>query len=43
MKTVIVGLDGVPFGLIRDLAGTGVMAHTARLLAGGTFAGWIAF
>jgi predicted AlkP superfamily phosphohydrolase/phosphomutase len=37
MKTVIVGLDGVPFGLVRDLARQGVMANTARLISRGTF------
>jgi len=36
-KTVIIGLDGVPFGLLKNLAETGIMPHTAKLIANGTF------
>jgi predicted AlkP superfamily phosphohydrolase/phosphomutase len=36
-KTVIIGLDGVPFDLLRDLADTGVMPHTKALISAGTF------
>lgn len=36
-KTVIIGLDGVPFGLIKDFADSGIMPNTASLLAEGTF------
>lgn len=36
-KTVIIGLDGVPFGMIKEFAETAVMPNTARLIAEGTF------
>ncbi|MFX0197545.1 MAG: alkaline phosphatase family protein [Candidatus Hodarchaeota archaeon] len=36
-KTVIIGLDGVPFDLLNDLAESGVMLNTASLIAKGTF------
>ena len=36
-KTVIVGLDGVPFDLLRDFAESGVMPNTASVIADGTF------
>jgi len=36
-KTVIIGLDGVPFGMINDLAETGVMPYTAELISQGIF------
>jgi predicted AlkP superfamily phosphohydrolase/phosphomutase len=36
-KTVIAGLDGVPFGLLEDFAQSGVMPNTASLIAEGTF------
>ncbi|MHC4244549.1 MAG: alkaline phosphatase family protein [Planctomycetota bacterium] len=36
-KTVIIGLDGVPFDLLNDLAESGVMPNTASLIANGTF------
>ena len=36
-KTVIIGLDGVPFGLLKNLAETGIMPNTAKLIANGTF------
>jgi predicted AlkP superfamily phosphohydrolase/phosphomutase len=34
---VIVGLDGVPFGLLEDFAESGVMPNTASIITGGTF------
>jgi len=36
-KTVIIGMDGVPFDLLNDLAKSGVMPNTASLIAKGTF------
>jgi len=36
-KTVIIGLDGVPFGMLKDFAETGVMPHTAELISQGVF------
>jgi predicted AlkP superfamily phosphohydrolase/phosphomutase len=36
-KTVIIGLDGVPFGMISDFAETGVMPNTAELISQGIF------
>ena len=36
-RTVIIGLDGMPFGLIKNLAGNGAMTHTNRLIEEGTF------
>ncbi len=36
-KTVIIGLDGVPFGMIKDFAATGVMPCTAELISQGIF------
>lgn len=36
-RTVIIGLDGVPFGLLKDFAESGVMPNTASLIADGTF------
>ena len=36
-KTIIIGLDGVPFGMIKDFAETGVMPHTAKLISQGIF------
>ena len=36
-KTIIIGLDGVPFGMIRDFTETGVMPHTAELISQGIF------
>lgn len=35
--TVIIGLDGVPFGLLEALAGQGVMPETAGILREGVF------
>ena len=36
-KTVIIGLDGVPFGVLKDFAEAGVMANTAELISRGIF------
>jgi len=36
-RTVIIGLDGVPFDMLRDLAKTGVMPNTALLIKDGIF------
>ncbi len=36
-KTIIIGLDGVPFGMIKGFAETGVMPCTARLISQGIF------
>ncbi|MHC4461907.1 MAG: alkaline phosphatase family protein [Planctomycetota bacterium] len=36
-KTVIIGLDGVPFGMIKDFAETGVMPNTTELISQGIF------
>ncbi|MHC4325496.1 MAG: hypothetical protein ACYSUX_14620, partial [Planctomycetota bacterium] len=36
-KTVIIGLDGVPFGMIEDFAETGVMPQTGKLISQGIF------
>ena len=36
-KTVIIGLDGVPFGMIKDFAETGVMPHMAEVISKGIF------
>ena len=36
-KTVIVGLDGVPFGLLKDFAESGVMPNIASTITDGTF------
>ncbi|MHC4532333.1 MAG: alkaline phosphatase family protein [Planctomycetota bacterium] len=36
-KTVIIGLDGVPFDLLNDLAESEVMPNTASLISNGTF------
>jgi len=37
-RMVIVGLDGMPFRLIRDLAQSGVMPNTRGIIQNGTFA-----
>ncbi|MHC4433617.1 MAG: alkaline phosphatase family protein, partial [Planctomycetota bacterium] len=37
MKTVIIGLDGVPFELVKDFAESGVMPNTASVIADGAF------
>ena len=36
-KTVIIGLDGVPFGMIKDFAGNGVMPNTQQIIEDGLF------
>jgi len=36
-KTVMIGLDGVPFGMIKDFAEKGVMPNTADLISRGIF------
>ncbi len=36
-RTLIIGLDGVPFGMLKDFAELGVMANTAELISGGIF------
>lgn len=36
-RTVIIGLDGVPFSLIGDLTRQGVMSHTGKIIAQGKF------
>ena len=36
-KTIIIGLDGVPFGMIKDFSGNGVMPNTSELISNGAF------
>ena len=36
-RTVIVGLDGVPYQLVRDLSQAGILPHIATLVKGGIF------
>ena len=36
-RVIIIGLDGVPFGMIKDFADNGVMPNTARLIEDGIF------
>ena len=36
-RKIIIGLDGVPFGLLKDLSGNGTMPNTHKLLAEGIF------
>jgi predicted AlkP superfamily phosphohydrolase/phosphomutase len=36
-KTIIIGLDGVPFGMLKDFAETGIMPNTAKILSKGIF------
>jgi predicted AlkP superfamily phosphohydrolase/phosphomutase len=36
-RTVIIGLDGVPFGMLKELAQSGVMPNTALLIKDGIF------
>lgn len=36
-RTIIIGLDGVPFGLLQDLSCNGTMPNTQRLIAQGLF------
>lgn len=35
-RTVVIGLDGVPYGMLKDLLARGVMPHTAALVEAGT-------
>ena len=36
-RSIIIGLDGVPFRLLRDLSDRGTMPHTHRLISEGVF------
>jgi len=36
-KTIIIGLDGVPFGMLKNFAETGVMPNTGGLISEGVF------
>ena len=36
-RLVIIGLDGVPFTLLKDLTETGIMANTAQIIGDGFF------
>ena len=36
-RTIIIGLDGVPFGMIKDLTEAGVMPNTAKLISHAMF------
>lgn len=36
-RTVVIGIDGVPYGLMKDLSDRGVMPHFKQLRAEGTF------
>jgi len=36
-KTVIIGLDGVPFGMLKNFAGNGVMPNTQKIIEEGLF------
>ena len=36
-KTVIIGLDGVPFAMLAGFAKTGVMPNTAEIISKGIF------
>ena len=36
-KTVIIGLDGVPYGLLDDLAHSGAMPNIGKLIEQGYF------
>lgn len=36
-KTIIIGLDGVPFGMLKGFAETGVMPNTAKIIRDGFF------
>ncbi|MFO8100948.1 MAG: alkaline phosphatase family protein [Dehalococcoidia bacterium] len=37
MRTVIIGLDGMPFGLMKNLAENGTMPNTREIIRNGTF------
>jgi len=36
-RTILIGLDGVPFGMLKDFAETGIMPNTAGILSRGIF------
>ena len=36
-KSVIIGLDGVPFGMIKDLADNNIMPNTSEIISEGIF------
>ncbi len=36
-RIIIVGLDGVPFGLLKELSDKGVMPHTKEIISSGIF------
>ncbi len=36
-RTVIIGLDGVPYGLLKNFAESGIMPNVARIIEGGVF------
>jgi len=36
-RTIIIGLDGVPSGMIKEFAETGVMPNVAQLIEQGIF------
>ena len=36
-RRIIIGLDGVPYGLIKNLAESGVMPNMKRIIRGGVF------
>lgn len=36
-RTIIIGLDGVPFGMLKSFADSGVMPNTAEVISQGTF------
>lgn len=36
-RTVIIGLDGVPFGMLKTFAETGIMPNTSRIIQDGLF------
>jgi len=37
-KTVIIGLDGVPFGMLKSFAENGIMPNASQIIEGGYFA-----
>lgn len=36
-KTIIIGLDGVPFGMLQNFASAGVMPNTSKIIQAGLF------
>ena len=36
-RTIIIGLDGVPFGMLKGFAETGIMPNTGKIIQGGFF------